>query len=321
MAVFTPLDESQIRMILAVYDVGDYVGHEGILAGVQNSNFHVFTNRAHLVLTVFENRTNVADLPFFFAYTDHLMGTGIPCPGPILNNAHAPSVLVSGKRAALFPFLSGEAVPVSALTAAHCADLGKLVARMHLAACDFIMERENALSLAGWKVLADKTRIKADQVQAGLALLIDEELAWLSARWPQNLPRGAVHADVFPDNVFFCGMEVSAVIDFYFSATDMFAYDLAIVVNAWCFDASFTFQPDHCRALMEGYESIRSLTYYEREAFPVLLRAAAMRFLITRLHDWVFHEPDSFVKPHDPLAFVARLKFFQAERQPYDGYA
>ncbi len=314
MAVFTPLDEAQIRNLLARYNVGDYVSHEGILDGVENSNFHVYTNRTHLVLTVFEDRTNVADLPFFFAYTDHLVGMGIPCPGPILTNAHEASVLAGEKRAALFPFLEGRSLTISELQAEHCADLGRFVARMHLAVGDFTMERENALSLAGWQRLADKIRDRADSVQAGLARMVDDELAWLAQHWPRYLPRGATHLDIFPDNVFFRDDKVSAIIDFYFSATDMLAYDLAIVINAWCFDKDFRFRADCYQALLAGYESIRALSPAEKDALPVLLRGASVRFLMTRLHDWVFHDSGSFVKPHDPLAYLARLQFHQTER-------
>lgn len=317
MAVFTPLNEAQMRTILAGYDVGDYEAHEGILEGIQNSNFNVRTTKgARLVLTIFEERTSTSDLPFFFAYTDHLVGMGIPCPGPILNNDNQPSIIFEGKHVALFPYLEGAALPVSALTPEHCEDVGKFVARMHLAVADFQRERANPLSLEGWKALADKTRAQADDVQAGLAGLIDDELAYLTQHWPQRLTRGAIHADIFPDNVFFRDGRVSAVIDFYYAVTDMLAYDLAIVVNAWCFDQDHQFRPDCYRALMNGYESIRSLSFAEKEALPVLLRGASVRFLMTRLHDWVFHDPKDFVKPHDPLAFVARLHFFQTETLP-----
>ncbi len=315
MAVFTPLDSAQVSDILSFYNVGAYVSHEGILEGVENSNFHVYTSKgAHLILTVFEQRTNVADLPFFFAYTNHLAGMGIPCPGPILTNESESSVLNEGKRVALFPFLEGKSLRVEELRPEHCADLGRFVARMHLAAADFTMERQNPLSLAGWQRLADKTRERANSVTPGLASMIDDELTWLAQRWPQHLPCGAVHADIFPDNVFFRDDRVSAIIDFYFSATDMLAYDLAIVVNAWCFDKDFRFRLDCYQALMEGYESIRSLTEAEKEAMPVLLRGAAVRFLMTRLNDWVFHDPESFVKPHDPMAYVARLQFHRTEK-------
>lgn len=314
MAVFTPLHEAQVRDMLAAYDVGDYVSHEGIMEGVENSNFHVYTNRAHLVLTVFEHRTDVADLPFFFSYADHLVDMGIPCPGPIQTNRNETSVQVGKKRAALFPFLDGKALTVPELKPDHCADLGRFVARMHLAVADFTMIRDNPLSLSGWKKLADKTREKADTMQPGLARMIDEEISWLLQNWPQDLLRGAVHVDIFPDNVFFRDDKVSAIIDFYFSATDILAYDLAIVINAWCFDKDFMFRPDCYRALMEGYESVRPLSFYEKEAMPVLLRGASIRFLMTRLHDWIFHDPESFVKPHDPLAYVARLQFHRNEK-------
>ncbi len=317
MAVFTPLNEAQMRTILAEYDVGDYESHEGILEGIQNSNFNVRTTKgARLVLTIFEERTSTNDLPFFFAYTDHLVGMGIPCPGPILNNDNQPSIIFEGKQIALFPYLDGEALPVSALTPEHCEDVGKFVARMHLAVSDFQRERENPLALSGWKALADKTRDKADDVQAGLASLIDDELAYLTQHWPQRLTRGAIHADIFPDNVFFRDGRVSAVIDFYYAVTDMLAYDLAIVINAWCFDADYKFRPDCYRAFMSGYQSIRSLSFSEQGAMPVLLRGASVRFLMTRLHDWVFHDPQNFVKPHDPLAYATRLRFFQTEKLP-----
>jgi homoserine kinase type II len=315
MAVFTPLHEPHVRAILAAYNVGEYVSHQGILQGIQNSNFHVYTSRgAHLILTIYEERTSAEALPFFFAYTDHLVGMGIPCPGPILNNDHQPSILVEGKPAALFPFLEGACYTVDQLTPAHCEDLGRFLARMHLAVADFTMTRDNPLSLPGWKALADKTRTQADHVQPGLAQMIDEEISYLEGHWPQHLPRGAIHADVFPDNVFFRDERVSAVIDFYYAVTDMLAYDLAIVVNAWCFDAAYQFSTARFEALMEGYQAVRALSPDEQAAMPLLLRAAAIRFLMTRLHDWVFHDPQNFVKPHDPLAYVARLAFFQRER-------
>lgn len=312
MAVFTPLDETKIRSLLAAYDVGDYVSHDGILEGVENSNFIVQTTRSKLILTVFEYRTHASDLPFFFGFTDHLMSRGIPCPGPILTTEHETSITLEGKQAALFPFLNGQALKGDQITADHCADVGAFVARMHLAVADFEMVRKNSLSLEGWKALAGKTRDKVNTVQAGLSTLIDTELSWLSENWPQNLPTRAVHTDIFPDNVFFNDNKISAVIDFYFSATDMLAYDLAMVINAWCFDQRFQFRQDCYEALLAGYESVRPLSATEKQALPVLLRGAAMRILMTRLHDHVFHDPQNFVKPHDPLAYLARLTFHQA---------
>lgn len=315
MAVFTPLDPSQIRALLTRYDAGDYVSHEGILEGVWNSNFHVYTSKSHMILTVFEARTNKDDLPFFFAYADHLVGMGISCPGPILTLSSESTVEVAGKAAALFPFFTGQSLPLAQIRPAHCADLGAYLARMHLAVADFTKVRANELSLGGWQQLADKTRARAEEVTSGLASVVDQELIWLAAHWPASLPQGAVHLDLFPDNVFFDNDKVCAVIDFYFSATDMLAYDLAIVINAWCFDGAFRFRRDCYQALLDGYQAIRPLTFAEVQALPVLLRGAAMRFLMTRLHDWVFHDPQSFVKPHDPLAYVARLRFHQQEAQ------
>lgn len=313
MAVFTPLSDDQIRDVLALYDLGAYVRHEGILEGVENSNFHVFTNRAHLVLTIFESRTNVSDLPFFFNYTDHLEKNGISCPSPLHNREGGTAITISGKQAALFPFLEGRSLTVTDLAPDHCRSLGAYVARMHLAVADFAKIRPNPLSIEGWKNLAEKTRNRADTVQPGLARMIDDELLWLSQHWPRDLPQGAIHADVFPDNVFFRQGEVSAVIDFYFSATDMLAYDLAIVINAWCFDQGYQFRPAYYQALINGYESVRPLSTAEKVALPVLLRGASVRFLMTRLHDWIFHDPASFVRPHDPMAYVTRLKFHQTE--------
>lgn len=314
MAVFTPLDSAQIRDMLARYEVGDYVLHEGILEGVWNTNFHVFTTKSHMILTVFEERTNIDDLPFFFAYTDHLVGVGLSCPGPILTKSYERSTDIAGKKAALFPFFSGRSLTLAEITPEHCEDLGRYLARMHMAVADFKMVRMNDLSLSGWQKLADRTRARAGEVSPGLSEMIDRELLWLARHWPEMLPRGAAHLDMFPDNVFFDEGKVCAVIDFYFSATDMLAYDLAIAINAWCFDSSFCFREDCYRSLLQGYESLRPLTPAEQAAMPVLLRAASIRFLMTRLHDWVFHDPKNFIKPHDPMAYVERLRFHQQGR-------
>lgn len=313
MAVFTPLDETQMRSVLALYSVGEYAGHEGILEGVENSNFCVATTNGKFILTLFESRTNTADLPFFFSYAKHLAGKGIMCPGPFLTKDKSSQITVAGRQAALFPYLPGKSLDVVDINKDCCNQLGQMTAQMHQAVADFSVQRANPLSWQGWKRLADKTGSESDAVSPGLSVLIEDELKWLQDHWPSDLPSGAVHLDIFPDNVFFDKGRLSAVIDFYFSATDFFVYDLAIVINAWCFDQKFEFQSALCSALLEGYQKIRPLSAEEKEALPVLLRAASMRFLMTRLHDWIFHDPARFVKPHDPLAYLARLQFHQKE--------
>ncbi len=315
MAVYTKIDRAQLEEFLASYDLGALSSFEGIQQGVENTNYHVFTDKGRYVLTLFEKRVKAEDLPFFLSFGAHLAAKGISCPRALSDKRGQTLRQLAERPCAVINFLEGRTVCEADIKTAHCKALGAVTARLHNAAADFPGVRENALSLSGWKTLAAKTVARADGVSPGLARLIEDELSFLGACWPAlSLPRAVVHADIFPDNVFFDDADnVSGVIDFYFSCNDFLAYDLSIVVNAWCFNPAHEFERARYDALMSEYESVRALSMAEKESFNLLCRGSSLRFLLTRLHDWIFHDPASFVRPKDPLEYLAKLEFHRSE--------
>jgi homoserine kinase type II len=311
MAVYTHVPQAELEEFLGRFALGALVSFEGIEQGVENTNYHVFTKQGRFILTLFEKRTERADLPYFFAFTDHLSKTGIACPAAIAARDGEIIGALCGRPAVLVNFLSGAGAVNADITPAHCREVGAAAAHMHMAALDFPMTRVNAMSLPAWRELADRTAGQADTVETGLGGKIEHELSYLSQNWPCALPSAAVHADMFPDNVFFENGRFAGVIDFYFTANDFLAYDLALIINAWCFDAQWRFSQARYDALLSAYEDLRPLEAAERGALPVLCRGAALRILITRLHDWIFRDPDAVVIPKDPREYSAILDFHQ----------
>lgn len=311
MAVYTSVSAEDLVPFLQQYDIGAPISHEGIRQGVENSNYHLYTERGHFILTLFEKRVKETDLPYFFAFTDHLAGAGVRCPKAVPDRKGSILNKLRGRPTAIITFLEGSGITTADVTDDYCAQLGSCVARMHASALNFKGQRANALSIAGWKELQEKIEDKADSVEDGLAALIKSEIAYLEHAWPQGLPRTSIHGDIFPDNVFFKDGKLYGVVDFYFSCTDFVAYDLAIAINAWCFDTDHRFVSSRYKALMNAYENKRALSAEENAAMPVLCRGAAIRFLMTRLHDWVFHDPKNYVKPKDPKEYIKKLRFFQ----------
>ncbi len=309
MAVYTDVSDAELEEFLKAYDLGRLLAFKGIAEGVENSNFLVHTEAGYFILTLYEKRVAEADLPFFIGLMDHLAARGVACPLPLKGRDGAALHALAGRPAAIISFLEG--LWVRRPKSGHCQALGAAMAQMHLAGRDFPMHRANALSLASWRPLFDTSRARADTVETGLADYISAELDDLDARWPDQLAGGVIHADLFPDNVFFLNNELSGVIDFYFACNDMLAYDIAICLNAWCFEADNSFNVTKARALMAGYESVRKLARDERDALPILARGAALRFLLTRLHDWLSVPEGALVTPKDPLEYVRKLRFHQ----------
>ena len=314
MAVYTEVSDQECTAFVAGYDLGALVSFKGIAEGVENSNYLVQTEKGNFILTLYEKRVVPADLPFFLALMEHLAGKGIACPTPIHGKDGRALRELCGRPAALVTFLAG--MWPRRITPAHCAQLGEAMARMHIAAQDFPLERANDLSLTGWKRLFEKLRGDADEVLPGLEAEITEELARLEGQWPSGLPTGIIHADLFPDNVFFLGSPLSGLIDFYFSCTDFLAYDIAVCLNAWCFEADSSFNVTKARRLLSAYQGVRPLSEAEIEALPWLARGAAMRFLLTRLYDWLDTPQGALVRPKDPLEFVRRLRFHRGTSGP-----
>ncbi|KAB2880077.1 MAG: homoserine kinase [Pseudorhodoplanes sp.] len=316
MAVYTDVSAEELEAFIEGYDIGKLLSYKGIAEGVENSNFLLHTEAGYYILTLYEKRVAAADLPFFLCLMAHLASRGITCPQPVHNRKGDTLGALAGRPAAIVTFLEG--MWMRRAEARHCAAVGEALARLHLAGTDFKMTRANALSVAGWRPLFESCRERADEVQHGVRATIGEELVLLEQCWPRNLPQGVIHADLFPDNVFFLGDKLSGLIDFYFACTDTLAYDVAICLNAWCFEADFSYNITKGRALIQAYRKERALSEAELDAMPLLARGAALRFLLTRLVDWLNVPPGALVKPKSPHEYFRKLRFHQKARSVRD---
>jgi homoserine kinase type II len=310
MAVYTEVSDDELARFIDGYALGRLLSFKGIAEGVENTNYLVHTTEGTFILTLYEKRVDPADLPFFLGLMEHLSAAGVTCPLPVRDNDGRVLNELAGRQAALITFLEG--VWPKRPKVAHAQALGKALARMHIAGEGFPLKRTNALGVAGWRPLFDKFSSRTDEICDGLHDLIADELRYLELSWPRDLPQGVIHADLFPDNVFFIDDALSGIIDFYFACNDAFAYDIAVCLNAWCFDAKSQFDPQKGAALLAGYDSVRPLTDAERAAMPALARGAAMRFLLTRSYDWLNTPKDALVARKDPADYVRRLKFHQS---------
>ncbi|TVQ29664.1 MAG: homoserine kinase [Geminicoccaceae bacterium] len=307
MAVFTPLDQSTVEAFVDGYELGVLVRWHGIQEGVENSNFYVETSQNRSILTIYEKRVRKEDLPFFLGLMEHLAAAGVPCPVPLHDREGRVLRTLHGKPAALVSFLDGRSTRT--ITPDHCRALGEALAGLHEAGRGFVLERENDLGVHGWGRLVAMIGERADEVEPGLAAELAKELAYLQAAWPRTLPAGVIHADLFPDNVFFADTAVSGLIDFYFSCNDQLAYDLAICLDAWCFLGDGSLDLARSAALLAGYQARRRLGPAERAALPLLCRGAAFRFLLTRLYDWLNHPEGALVTPKDPTEYLRLNRF------------
>lgn len=310
MAVYTDVSADELAQFISRYDIGELKSYKGIAEGVENSNFLVHTSGGSYILTLYEKRVAAADLPFFLSLMGHLASRGISCPQPVRDKNGEALGTLAGRPAALINFLDG--MWPRRPNAGHCASVGEAMAKLHLAGLDFAMTRANTLSVEGWRALYASAAPRADELQPGLGDLLSRELDHLQACWPKTLPAGIIHADLFPDNVFFLGSELSGLIDFYFACNDTLAYDVAIALNAWCFETDHSFNVTKGKALLNGYAHVRPLSAAECEALPLLARGAALRFLLTRLVDWLNVPPGALVKPKDPIEYVRKLRFHQS---------
>jgi len=314
MAVYTHVTAEEIAAFMATYDAGEVISFKGIAEGVENSNYLVQTARASYILTLYEKRVNPDDLPFFLGLMDHLVHKGCTTAAPIRDRDGVILKNLCGRPAALISFLPG--LSITRPKPGHCDQLGQEMARMHAAAADFDLERANALSLEGWQNLVNLCVARADEVEDGLHDLIIDEMAFLQAHWPDNLPVGIIHADLFPDNVFFQGGKLSGLIDYYFACNDILAYDVAICLNAWCFEADGAFNITKARRLLRGYGRVRPLSGAETAALSILCRGAALRFLLSRLYDRLNQVEGALVSLKDPQEYSEKLKFHRTVKNP-----
>src|ERR1700733_3772061 len=310
MAVYTDVAADELAEFLGRYDIGELRSYKGIPEGVENSNFLLHTSAGSFILTLYEKRVARSDLPFFLGLMTHLASRGISCPQPLRNKSGEALSVLAGRPAAIINFLEG--VWPRKANVAHCAGVGAALARMHLAGRDFPVQRANALLVSGWRPLFEQAATRADEVQGGLRAFISAELDYLEGGiWPKNLPQGVIHADLFPDNVFFLGDRLSGIIDFTFACNDFLAYDVAICLNAWCFESDHSFNVTKARAFLGAYGRERQLSGAEQDALPLLARGAALRFLLTRLVDFLNVPSGALVRPKDPLEYFRKLRFQQ----------
>ena len=316
MAVYTDVSAEDLTRFLSGYEIGELLSYKGIAEGVENSNFLVHTSRGYFILTLYEKRVAEGDLPFFLGLMEHLAARGITCPQPVKNKQGNALGRIAGRPAAMVTFLDG--MWMRRPNAGHCAAVGEALARLHLAGSDFPVTRPNALSIDAWRPLYEQAKARGDSVRPGLCGEIAKELDALAKSWPRDLPQGVIHADLFPDNVFFLGDNLSGLIDFYFACTDTLSFDVAVCLNAWCFEPDHSYNVTKGRALLKAYARSRELSEPERAALPVLARGAAMRFLLTRLVDWLAVPDGALVKPKDPLEYFRKLRFHQSVKSVAD---
>lgn len=310
MAVYTDLQEDDLRQFLTSYDLGTLRSYEGIAEGVENSNFRLTTTKGVFILTLFERRMDPKELPWFLGFMGHLAQEGIPCPLPVAGHDGEALRSLAGRPAVIVTFLQGKSL--TQIDDLACESMGRMMARLHVAGQGYAPERVNSLNLMGWKQLIERCSSGGDEALERLIAEAQGALSRIEKQWPtrKELPSGHIHADLFVDNVFFAQGTLSGVIDFYFACTDFFAYDLAICLNAWCFDHNLVYHSDWADAMIKGYDSVRPLSSAERSALPLLCQGASLRFLLTRLYDWVNTPPDALVTRKDPWEYQKRLAFF-----------
>jgi homoserine kinase type II len=312
MAVYTEVSDAELEAFLAGYDIGEPESFKGIAEGVENSNYLLTTTKGPYFVTLYEKRVDPKDLPFFLGLMDHLAARGINCPRPIHGRDGKALRTLAGRPAAITTFLQG--LWPRRMTLGHCGQVGEALAALHVAGRDFELKRPNALSVAGWRPLYEGSR---HHIDTPLAAELKAEIDFFEAHWPSGLPSGVIHADLFNDNVLFLHDRLSGLIDFYFAATDLLAYDIAVCLNAWCFEPDYAFNVTKARAMLGAYGAVRALSAAERAALPVLCRGAALRFALTRLFDWINTPPGAMVTRKDPMEYIRRLRFFLTARDEH----
>jgi homoserine kinase type II len=311
MAVYTDVSFEELERLLEQYDIGTPLSFKGIAEGIENSNFYLQTDRGAFFLTLYEKRVAAEDLPFFLGLMEHLAKSGVNCPLPVKTRDGRSLVSLNRRNAAIVTFLTG--IALRRPDAAHCAAGAAALAELHKAGEGFVLSRANALGPGGWRPLAESIH-GADSIEDGLTALINGSLEGIAAGWPRDLPSGVIHADFFPDNVLFVGNVVGGVIDFYFACNDSYVYDLAIMLNSWCFELDGSYNITKGQSVINAYRQQRPLSEAEIGALPVLMRGAALRFLLTRTYDWLNQDPTALVRPKDPREYSKKLRFHNKVR-------
>ena len=309
MAVYTSVNQSELEDFLEQYNLGKLISYDGILEGIENSNYKILMEEGDFILTIFEKRVDPQDLPFFMNLQKHLSDHGFHCPVPVENKDKNTINSLRDKKAIIISFLEGKKIDNPQLH--HCLQVGKMISNFQQITKTFDNKRKNTLDIDNWKFIFSKCLEITNHDFQDLIEPMKNELHYLNQFWPKNLPQGIIHGDLFKDNIFFQNEKLSGLIDFYFSCNDFYAYELAITTNAWCFDIEKGFNRNNFESLLKGYQINSNISSDEKKNFNTLLRGAAMRILVTRLHDQIFHNDGAMVIPKDPLEYFTILKWHQ----------
>ena len=310
MAVYTKLSTSELKEFFSKYDLGTLINHKEIKEGIENTNYFIETEKGKFILTLYEKRVEEKDLPFFISLMRNLFDKNFPSPEPIINKNGNYISEISGKKAAVVSFLKGEAK--KNLNPTECYEVGINTAKLHLITKKLTGKRENKLSINSWRKIYNKIKKDCSKIHPSLALVIEKNLEQIEKNWPKNIPSGIIHADLFPDNIFFIGNKLSGIIDFYFSCNDFYAFEIAVCLNALCFEGkkeNLSFNVTKAKKFIDGYSSLRKLTEEEKKSLKILCQGAAMRFLLTRVFDYLNLIEGALVKIKDPIEYLKRLEF------------
>jgi homoserine kinase type II len=307
MAVYTKLEHQEVRQFLEQYNINNLKDYKGITEGVENTNYLIKTSEQDYILTIYEKRVDENDLPFFINLLSNLSENKFPCPKPIANKNNEKINKIKNKNAALVTFLSGQSK--NKITSEECFEIGKITAQLHEITKKFNVSRKNNLSIESWQNIFEKTIKQKIDLDETIIKKTNNYLNFLKDNWPKNLPQGIIHADLFPDNIFFTNNKVSGIIDFYFACNDFFAYEIAICINSICFDNNSTFNMTKAKNLIDGYSSVRTLSEDEKKYLPILSMGAAMRFFLTRLYDFYHTDNKADVKIKDPFEYLKKIEF------------
>ena len=307
MAVYTKLEHQEVRRFLEQYNINNLKDYKGITEGVENTNYLIKTSEQDYILTIYEKRVNENDLPFFIKLLSNLSENKFPCPKPIANKNNEKINKIKNKNAALVTFLSGQSK--NRITSEDCFEIGKITAQLHEITRKFNINRKNSLSIESWQIIFEKTIKQKIDLDESTIKKTKNYLNFLKDKWPKDLPQGIIHADLFPDNIFFINNKVSGIIDFYFACNDFFAYEIAICINSICFDNNSTFNMTKAKNLIDGYSSVRTLSEDEKKYLPILSMGAAMRFFLTRLYDFYHTDNKADVKIKDPFEYLKKIEF------------
>ena len=310
MAVYTKLDKEKIDSILSNYNLGSIKKFEGIKEGIENTNYSIYTDEGKYILTIYEKRVNKNDLPFFSKLMLGLSKKSFICPEPVPNKNNEYISDFEDKKFMIVSYLNGKSK--KNLSPSDCKIVGKESAKLHEITKNFNFKRLNNLSVKSWRAIFDQVKDKCGKIHSDLPRLIEGNLIDVEKNWPNNLPSGIIHADLFVDNIFFKDNKFSGFIDFYFSCNDFYAFEIAICFNALCFDGlkqNLSFNVTKAKKFMEGYNEIRKISEEERKSIKVLCQGAALRFLLTRVFDYINIVDDAFVKIKDPIEYLRRLEF------------